>query len=375
MNMEALEEKCIALIEACRVAAADGTVMYTPDGMGNYKAFWARDFAYMAEYMPESVPDGDLEKALRFFLSHVREDGWAPDRVTADLRGVYSAGPEDAPIGLANLDNAAFTVFIANELFRRLEKTRASELFGEFEPALKKSLDILPYSEAGLIYNDPAAPHSPYGFTDCVGKTGELFMESLLCWRAFRMLAVLSERLGGANAAEYSARASAIEKAVGRLYDADSGMFFAAARDCRQIDVWANAYMLYIGFPCGKDKADSAAAWLAGHAAEYIYEGQIRHLPKGQYWSRLLCGLEKETYQNGAYWATATGWVAWSVARTNPALGAEILDACVQNCMDNGFYECVGEKYAKLDNYVASGANLYGCAKRILAERGDGKYV
>lgn len=31
--------------------------------------------------------------------------------------------------------------------------------------------------------------------------------------------------------------------------------------------------------------------------------------PDGEYWDRLLIEILPEEYQNGAYWATASGWV------------------------------------------------------------------
>lgn len=56
---------------------------------------------------------------------------------------------------------------------------------------LRRALEWSPRSPRGLVWNDPARPHSPYGFTDTVGKTGELFFESLLYWTACRRFARL----------------------------------------------------------------------------------------------------------------------------------------------------------------------------------------
>jgi hypothetical protein len=47
----------------------------------------------------------------------------------------------------------------------------------------------------------------------------------------------------------------------GKLYDETQGMFLAATEDCRQIDIWGNAYMLYIGFPCGSKRAETIVPW------------------------------------------------------------------------------------------------------------------
>ena len=45
------------------------------------------------------------------------------------------------------------------------------------------------------------------------------------------------------------------------------------------------------------------------------------------YWQRLLIDVPRETYQNGAYWATATGWIAWCLHRTDPAAAAAVTKA------------------------------------------------
>lgn len=45
--------------------------------------------------------------------------------------------------------------------------------------------------------------------------------------------------------------------------------------------------------------------------------GQVRHLPAGQTWQRFFTegGVEKGTYQNGAFWATPLAWVVPTIAR------------------------------------------------------------
>jgi hypothetical protein len=258
-----------------------------------------------------------------------------------------------------------------------LDADRAAELFNQWEPALWQGLVILPYSNKGLIYNDPVNIHSPYGFTDLVGKTGELFMESILCWRAFRALEYMSRHFNGIRVEEYVHRYEKIEASIGKLYDEESGMYFAATETCRQIDIWGNAYFLYSGFPCGEHKVKTITKWLTDNISEYVFKGQIRHLPKGQYWQRVLIEneMEKETYQNGAYWAAASGWVIWCLAQDNLPLAAKVFSDCFTDCLQNGFYECVNVNYTKLNNYVVSGTNLLGCALRLKQEGNIGFFA
>ena len=70
------------LVHGCRRTAADGTVIYTPDGTASYDGLWLRDFSYMVEYAGFAIPDQDIVNCIRYAVRHRRADGWMPDRVT-----------------------------------------------------------------------------------------------------------------------------------------------------------------------------------------------------------------------------------------------------------------------------------------------------
>jgi hypothetical protein len=323
----------------------------------------------MTEYAATLLPSAHIEGVIRFLLAGARGDGWIPDRVEYDGTPVYAAGDKSSSVGLANLDTGPYMVLTVSELLNRSDITNGASLFSEWERALKQSLDILPLSSSGLVWNDPVNPHSTYGFTDTIAKTGELFMESLLLYNALRAMEKLSRRFNGTNTMIYTVQMEKIKKNIGVLYDEKSGMFLAASKDCGQIDIWANAYMLYSGFLCDTKKAERAAAWLSENTENYLYEGQVRHLLKNQYWERLLIDVSPETYQNGAYWATASGWVIWCLAQMKPVLAAEEFAGALRYCLHNGFFECINVNYQKLNNFVVSGTNLLGCATRLLKEK------
>jgi hypothetical protein len=139
-----LKEKCKSLITNCQVTAEDGVTLYTPDVTRYYNAQWVRDFEYMVEYSGEYIPVSNLEKSIRYFLVHLREDGWVPDRVDAMGHPVYSAGSELTPPGLANLDNGPFLIFLVNELLKLLENGQARKFYIEWHSSLERSLTILP---------------------------------------------------------------------------------------------------------------------------------------------------------------------------------------------------------------------------------------
>ncbi len=358
------------LITGCRTIAYDGTILYTPDGAASYNALWLRDFSYMAEYAPEFIPTAHIKDAVLYAKKHERADGWLPDRVYADGTVCYAAGTLADPVGKANLDNTPFWVFLIGGLSLRMEQKEFAALFAELEPDIYTGLSILPLDENGLIFNDAKAPHSPYGFTDTIGKTGSLLMESLLFWRACRIAERLCRTYGkdSLHTAWYVQRAAAVERNIFSLYDAQSKTFYAADGDCKQLDVWGNAYLLYIGFPCPDEVRVGILDWFAAHYEDYCYMGQIRHLPKGEYWQRTLIEVKPEEYQNGAYWATATGWVMWCLEQSAPELASRMLKEVLFCFAQEGSFECVNRDYRKLNSFVVSATNVYGAVSRIYRE-------
>lgn len=360
-----LTAKTRELLAGCQVTAADGTVLYTPDGQGNYRALWTRDFAYMVENAGDLLPPEHVEAGLRYLIRGIRADGAAPDRVRPDGVAVYVAGPEDRPLGEPNLDNAAFLVIAADAHWQRGPPAARRRLFREWFPPLRRALDYVPRSPAGLVFNNPARPHSPYGFTDTVGKTGELFFESLLYWTACRRLADWCERFEAAAAAtDLQARAGLIETHLARLWNETAGAFWAASQDCRQLDIWGNAYALWLDFPLGERRA-RVLDFLVRHREQFLFKGQVRHLLRGEHWQRLLLPVEPERYQNGAYWATASGWVMWALAQRAPELGREVWRALVADFQAHGVFECVHEGSRQLDRYVVSATNPLAAARRL----------
>lgn len=360
-----LTETARRLLAGCQVPASDGTSLYTPDGKGNYRALWTRDFAYMVENAGDLLPPDHIEAGIRFLVHGIRADGAAPDRVQPDGTAVHVAGSSQKLIGEPNIDNAQFLVIAADECLRRTPAPRRLDLFREWAPALKKAMDYIPRNSAGLVFNDPAKPHSPYGFTDCIAKTGDLFFESLLYWTACRRLAAWHvETKDAAQGAEFQRRAALIEAGIAALWDDRAGAYLAATCDCRQIDIWGNAYAIWLDFPLGP-KRTRVLRFLETNYDRYVWRGQVRHLLKGEYWRRFLVPVPPERYQNGAYWATASGWTIYALAQKNPALARRTWEALISDFKSNGVCECINADYRKLESYVVSATNPLAAAKRL----------
>lgn len=360
-----LDALCLQLLDGSRLKATDGTTLYLPDGRAHYQALWTRDFAYMVRYAGDLIPPGDIRACIEYLLRGQRADGVIPDRVEPDGTPVYVAGAKDHPIGEYNLDNAQFLILVTDAYLRLIDAPTDAPDISRWYSTMRRGLDTIPLGDSGLVYNPSDRPHSPYGFTDTVGKTGDLFMESLLYWEAADILARWAETLGRASdAAILRDRAAKIVNAVGTLWDDSAGAFFAATQDCRQIDVWANAYAIDIDFPLGERRA-RVLDFLIANYERYVSRGQVRHLLTPEHWQRMLAGVAPDRYQNGAYWATASGWVINALAERDPVLARKTFDDLLADFRAHGVFECVHGDYRQLDSYVVSATNPRAAARKL----------
>lgn len=348
-------------LEGSIIRSNSGVDMYTPDGKKNYHALWTRDFAYMAHYAGELMNISRIKDCLEYLLSNANENGWIPDRVTETGKAEFTAGFDDFP-ACENLDNGPFIVIAADAYLRLLPEVQAREFFVKWEKALEKGIECLPKNDDFIIFNDTVPPHSPYGFTDTVCKTGALAMETLLLWHSLKLLVYWQSKFSSENE-RLNLMKEKIEQSFCKYFVSDSKMLYAATGICRQIDVWASCYMLAIDFPVSKDIKDNIVKWLKENYDGIVYKGQLRHLPAGEYWEKTFVPVEKNTYQNGAFWATPTVWLVKALKDYDFKLAEKTLNDVLDFFEEKGIYECVFEDNCQLEPYVASATNVYGAVK------------
>ncbi len=349
----------------CQIMAYDGTTLYTPDGEGNYRALWTRDFAYMVANAWDLFPVDDVKACITILLNGQRADGCVPDRVQADGLAVYSAGPVEHPLGAPPTDNSQFMVKLVHTYVTR---TGDVDFARKVVHQLRSALDFTPRSNRGLVMIPPDCRQSPYGFTDTIAKTGELLFSSLLYWKACKEMVDIC-RMCDADAAEYVARADRVVANLDVLWDSVSGTYLAATENCAQVDIWGNAYAIYCGFLDEEHKQTgrkvAVLKFLQTQYADYVSRGQVRHLLNGTFWERTLMPVAPGSYQNGAYWATASGWVMAALAQVDNTLAVSMLQDLVEDFQTNGIHECIGDEYAKLNHYVVSVVNPLGAARSL----------
>ncbi len=273
-NTDWLEQETKRQVTGCRIKSDSGIWLHTPDGIGHYRALWVRDYYYFVKYAGEFIDDANLKASIQYVIDGQRKDGCIPDRVNDDGKAIYSPGGDNKPLADHALDNGPFLALLACEYVRR---TGDNEFFRDIAPQLRKGLDHIRLAENGLVYNPPADPQCAYGFTDIVTKTGHLLFTSLLYYQACVELDEVQKKVGGDPATDYRARADLIRKSLSILWDDQAGMYLAADKDCRQIDIWGSAYAVDVGLATAEQQ-DRIADYLLPHWDQIIQRGQVRHL-------------------------------------------------------------------------------------------------
>ncbi len=141
-------------------------------------------------------------------------------------------------------------------------------------------------------------------------------------------------------------------------------MFWAADRDCKQIDIWSSALAVQVGC-VDRAQAHRIADYLVRHYNEVVRHGHVRHLPGRQTWRRLLVRtIRPGACQNGAFGATPVAWVAPTIAHRDRDLAVRAVRDAISSFRRYGIYECINGYCRKLrDCVVASVTNAYGLVR------------
>jgi len=347
-----MQEESHRLIRASRRVMADGTAAFPPQVGIGYEAFWLRDFAYTLEGSVDSYSDKELLDAAALFIGSMRADGAAVDCVKFDGTPIYQPGFGSMgahPVA----DGSQFTVAVAWHTYR---KTRDAAFLRENIDALVKTMQAVPRNpKTRLVHIREGEPwdRCPYGFTDTVRMEGDVLFCSLLYVEASRRLSDLLDAVGRENeAAQWQSEAEAVAKSVREIFwDEQVGLFRAATVRSREHHIWGSAFAVYLAV-ADEPQSRAVATYFKDHYEQIVQDGQIRHLPPGLYWES--CRAARDAYQNGAYWATPTGWFVYALDLVDPRLADKTIVDLVTDFRTGGAGEWVrGEKHV-LPNYLAS---------------------
>ena len=377
---------------------------------GNYPAYWIRDFAMSldsgcvtAEEMLDHLrltarcQNGPEARHLKHGL--IVPPFAIPDHINFDAGAVYYPGTYasneeqgDGTYGmLPPIDDHFEFIHIAHRYYRATQRTGfLGETVGGItvlDRLLKAYAAPTTDPATGLVVTSAQDRAVGFGFCDSIYFTGQLLFPSLLRFRAANQLAELC-RAAGRLAPVAPLRSDAKNIAshlVPTFGDRSrlSGWLRAATGVGRQPDVWGTLYALHLGALRG------AAARLAFRTiADAVTretitcEGAVRHVPGDldasptSAWEKAACA--HNTYQNGAFWHTPTGWLIEALSQTDRPLARRIFQDYIRHLRQGDFrlgtksqapWECFGRHGLAAQNgvYMTSVAAPWAIIRNLSA--------
>ncbi|WP_035603217.1 hypothetical protein [Haloferula sp. BvORR071] len=360
-----LEVAAPVLVRASTREMSSGATAFPPQAGPGYEAFWLRDYSYVLEGCSNSLSDTEVRRACTLFLDALDPKGAGVDCIKFDGTRIYQPGYGSMgknPVA----DGSLFTIEVAWQTHQRLrDKDYLAGIIGKL---LLAHQGVPRNPSTGLVHiTSEGWDRCPYGFTDSVRKQGDELFCSLLLIEADRHLATMLRELGRSDeAAKFEDEASALTKTVQAIFwDGEAGLFLAATGQGRQPDLWGSAFAVYAGI-ASPEQAIAIARYFQQHHAEIVQKGQMRHLPKGMYWD---AACERDTYQNGGYWATPTGWLIYTLDLVDPKLAEQTLVDLVRDFQERGVNEWIFGEGVHTRNYLSSATLPLAGAKKMLERR------
>ena len=208
-----------------------------------------------------------------------------------------------------------------------------------------------------------------FGFRDVIYITGDLCLPSLLKYRSSNEMAELFDLLGrNDKSAVYRNIAGRLKKEIPVVFSDNRGMLLASTGKSRQPDVWSTALAIYYGVLEGDNLNRTCHFLRDAYKSGYLSKnGNIRHVltcddfSDSTVWESSLA--EKNTYQNGAYWGTPTGWICYAIAKVDLPSAQQLAKEYVDDLKAGDFrkgpgfgapWECYNPKSPQNPVYLAT---------------------
>ncbi len=346
-------------------ANTSGGVLIKPGGSEAYPSFWMRDYAMSIE--SGFIPVKEQKHMLKLTASRQCDQTWIsdggsmipigaiPDHIRIDdSKPIYFPGTYDYK-GQGNkkwgmmppycdqyffVDMAYFYTKNSSSTQLLTEKINGITLIDRLELAYRTP----PTKQDGvLVYVTDDFRGVDYGFRDAISITGELCLTSILKYRASLELAELFDLMKNSDkAAIYRKNAKRLKEEIPQHFSDSRGMLVASTMKSKQVDVWSTAMATYYGILEGEQILNASRTLTAAYKKGILAKaGNIRHIFVGEdfseksAWEKSL--VQKGDYQNGGYWGTPTGWVCYTMAKTDPAAAKQLAKEYIDNLRAGDF--------------------------------------
>ena len=380
-----------------------GGILIKPGGSDAYPAFWIRDYAMSIEsgfinlqeqkHMLLMTASGQCDQTWITDGGCMIPTGAIPDHIRIDdSKAIYFPGTYDYK-GQGNkkwgmmppycdqfffIDMAYF--YTKNSASTRLlnEKINGVTLIDRLELAYK----IPPTKQDGVIvYATEDFRGVDFGFRDVITITGELCMPSLLKYKASLELAELLTLLKKKDkAACYRINAKRLKEEIPLRFSDSRGMLLASTGKSSQADIWSTVMAIYYGIIEGEQALNASLTITHGYKKGLLAKsGNIRHIFIGEdyseksAWEKSL--VRKGDYQNGGYWGTPTGWVCYTMAKTDPEAAKQLAKEYIENLRAGDFrkggtfgepWECYNLEAPQNSIYMTTVTSPYTVFKSLL---------
>jgi hypothetical protein len=340
-----------------------GITLIRPGGRDCYPSFWIRDYGMSLE--SGFITEKEQRDILLYTAARQSDSSWItktgspvplgaiPDHIrVSDGLPVYFPGTYDYVYQGSDFWKVppyCDQFYFIHMAWYYLQESGERGILNEtvngiaFSERLAMAFREVPATDRELVVIYDSLPTCDFGFRDVIGMTGEVCFGSLFRLRAALELSDISMRLGDKlQAGRYGAIARKIKENLVPVFADPRGMLRASTGKSRQPDVWATAFAVYSG-ALRPDAADKASVTLAKAYREgtLAMDGQIRHVlttddfSATTAWEKSLAA--KNSYQNGAYWGTPTGWVCRAIARTDPDAARQLAKEFVDHLRKTDF--------------------------------------
>ena len=376
-----LEELTLAVLESSRIYPGQtisprfgpnntGGILIRPGGRNAYPAFWIRDYAMSLEsgligqeeqkHMLLLTAGTQCDQTWITSLGSLVPSGAIPDHIRIDdglpifFPGTYDYERQGHPrYGRTQpYGDQFFFIHMAWNYVKQTgdetilqQEIRGMKLLDRLELAFR----VPPAGKDHLVFTTDEFRGVDFGFRDVQEITGYLCFPSILKIRAAREMADLMEKQGSSDKARsYREIAYIIRQAIPEMFRDERGMLRASTEKSSQPDVWSTALAVYLdAIPHDPDQKACnllAAAYKEGTLA---CRGSIRHILTTDDFNDATAWefsqAKKNTYQNGAYWGTPTGWVCYAIDRVDKEAAIKLAREYVDDLMKTDYRK--GEEY------------------------------
>ncbi|CAM4116000.1 hypothetical protein EWU23_03405 [Cytophagaceae bacterium 50C-KIRBA] len=368
-----------------------GGTLIRPGARTSYPAFWIRDYAMSVgtgmitikeqkhmlcltaatqnEQIKKTKYGSTIPKGA--IADHIRIDDakpiYFPGTYSFENQGEIQWGYQPP------LDDMFFFIHMAYEYVKQSEdlaildqKIHGISLFNRLILALE-SVPINPKNQ--LVSVTDSNRGVDFGFRDAIHMTGDLCFPSLLRYQALCQLAELYQWRGNEEECRrQKAKAAILKQNIVNVFLEPNGMLKASTGKSAQVDVWSTAWAVYTRVLAGEDALKASRRLSQAYQNNTLaYRGAVRHVLKSDDFSEFTAWegslVKKESYQNGAYWSTATGWVAYTLTLTHFSLGQQLIQELIKDLRKGDFrkgkgfgapWECFTESYQQNPVYMTS---------------------